>query len=654
MKNLKPNVKAGGKAKPIGNNLYYMSGRKHAAGGIDIGDTLEVEGGEVVQTNPNEVKVFSAQPILNGNSPAKLVMSGANPNKVFNAQEKFKDMNRLNDDGTSKLACGGRRKKTNGGLVTVNGNVVDRLVGNVSFPSSTGGRQKAALGTKDRKVRDKINYVVWNDKFGYFNKDGSFTDMSDVDNEDLPKSTPRYGARHLGNKIRQYSSEAEANRNVREITGAATRDAKKQAANSPVVRGNNFDRIEQFEPVQYKATGETAGRRKSNNTNKGTGFTVKRNGRNTHYPDVQSYVRDRDSKNTPIEDDVTRAAKRDAKGARTDFRSTLEVPEFTPTRSNRKTQSTTPTQQTRVTPVQQTAAPVTANTATPTTEKRSTSVAPRRRSETSKTPTAAAKSATPTANATNTISATPRFAELESMMQGLPTARGNTHTTLTSPVSTNQNVPDIISSPKKRLALFDKLDTNDIIGLGSNLAGTIASGINTNKALNSMNAPVEPSYETPAAMKTRFNIRPQIGEITENTRRAMDDIEGNTSSSRVALQRKQRARNASQYAKNSLYGQKENIETQLINQDRLNRQQVGARNTAAHNDWKNRTTQFNNAIREQKASSLNRTFSGINAGIQDMLTRIENRRNYNNTLGVYDATHPNVDRRLFTSKGVKF
>lgn len=645
MKNLKPNVKAGGKAKPIGNNLYYMSGRKHAAGGIDIGDTLEVEGGEVVQTNPNEVKVFSAQPILNGNSPAKLVMGGANPNKVFNAQEKFKDMNRLNDDGTSKLACGGRRKKTNGGLVTVNGNVVDRLVGNVSFPSSTGGRQKAALGTKDRKVRDKINYVVWNDKFGYFNKDGSFTDMSDVNNEDLPKSVQRYGARQLGNRIRQYSSEAEADRNVREITGAATRDAKKQAANSPVVRGNNFDRIEQFEPVQYKATGETAGRTKRTNSDYNKGFTVRRGSRDTNYNNVQDYVRDRDTQRK----EVKNAAKRDAKGVRTDFRNTLEVPEFTPTRSNRRTQSTTPTQQTRVTPIQQTAAPVTTNTTTPTTEKRSVSAAPRRRSETRTTPTATANNTTATPTTT-----APRFAELDSMMQGLPTARGNTPTTLTSPVSTNQNVPDIISSPKKRLALFDKLDTNDIIGLGSNLAGTIASGINTNKALNSMSAPVEPSYETPAAMKTRFNIRPQIGEITENTRRAMDDIEGNTSSSRVALQRKQRARNASQYAKNSLYGQKENIETQLINQDRLNRQQVGARNTAAHNDWKNRTTQFNNAIREQKASSLNRTFSGINAGIQDMLSRIENRRNYNNTLGVYDATHPNVDRRLFTSKGVKF
>ena len=167
-----------------------------------------------------------------------------------------------------------------------------------------------------------------------------------------------------------------------------------------------------------------------------------------------------------------------------------------------------------------------------------------------------------------------------------------------------------------------------------------------------MEAPSEPMYEVPAAMKTHFNIRPQISEINENTRRSMDDITANTASSRVALQRKQRLRNAGQYAKNNLYGLKLIIETQLINQDRLNRQRVGSRNTAAYNDWRNRTTQFRNAIREQKASSLNNMFSGINAGLQDMLSRIENRRNYNNTLGIYDATHPNTDKRLFRDKGV--
>lgn len=244
------------------------------------------------------------------------------------------------------------------------------------------------------------------------------------------------------------------------------------------------------------------------------------------------------------------------------------------------------------------------------------------------------------------------------MMQGLPTLSRNTPTTIPTRTvdgaSTNAGVPDTISSPRKRLTLFDKLDTNDIIGLGANLAGTIASGINTRKALNKMEAPPQPNPVIASNLKTDFNISPQLGEIEENARRMVTDINANTSSSRTRLQRLQRTRNQAQNYKNSLRGQKENIETQLINQDRLNKQGVRATNVAAMNDWQNRSAAFRNSIREQKASSLNNVFSGINAELQDMLSRIENRRNYNNTLGIYDATHPNVDRRLFTSKGVTF
>lgn len=288
---------------------------------------------------------------------------------------------------------------------------------------------------------------------------------------------------------------------------------------------------------------------------------------------------------------------------------------------------------------------------TTTTTKQTKVTAPRRGSGKSKSKPAAkpAKPAEPTKPA-------PKFADLNTMIQGINTRGAQTPTRIeprtVEGASTNTGVPDVIESPRKRLALFDKLDINDIIGLAGNIGGTVASAINTRKALNNMEAPSEPMYEIPAAMKTHFNIRPQISEINENTRRSMDDVTANTSSSRVALQRKQRLRNTGQYAKNNLYGQKENIETQLINQDRLNRQRVGSRNTAAYNDWRNRTTQFRNAIREQKASSLNNMFSGINAGLQDMLSRIENRRNYNNTLGIYDATHPNTDKRLFRDKGV--
>lgn len=652
MTKIKPNVVRGGKATNIGGNLYYMNGRKHSQGGIDIGKNpktgLEVEDGEIVETRPDSLRVFSAQPIINGNSPAKLVMGGANPDKVFQAQETFKDVNGINDDG-SKKRMGGKvkiRKRTNaeideklglvpnknrkaaGGFVTVNGNVIDKLVGDVSFPSPTGGRKKAALGTdkrdKDYVVMNGQLYQVTNDEFGE-------TAYLPVD-ERIPNSRLLDGRG------------AAARKSDRQVQAAAKRDAKSSVANSSIPKGNNF--IEPFNPVQYRATGNSAESRSTNNSGSNKGFTVRRGSYDTRYPDASSYARDAAAQRKQVND----AARRDAKGARTDFRNMLEVPEFTPGtysggNRNTGTRSTNSAPQTRVTPIEE--APAT--TAATKTSKPATSSAPRRRSGSSKT-TKTSATATPTA--------APKFASLDSMMQGLPTLSRNTPTTIPTRTvdgaSTNAGVPDTISSPRKRLALFDKLDTNDIIGLGANLAGTIASGINTRKALNKMEAPPQPNPVIASNLKTDFNISPQLGEIEENARRMVTDINANTSSSRTRLQRLQRTRNQAQNYKNSLRGQKENIETQLINQDRLNKQGVRATNVAAMNDWQNRSAAFRNSIREQKASSLNNVFSGINAGLQDMLSRIENRRNYNNTLGIYDATHPNVDRRLFTSKGVTF
>lgn len=104
-KGVTPLVSRGGTAVPIKKNTFLLKGRKHDTGGIVIGkgkNSIEAEGEEVVQITPKQLKVFSAQPILNGNSPAELVQKGAEPSKVFNAQESFKDRNGLNDDGTKK------------------------------------------------------------------------------------------------------------------------------------------------------------------------------------------------------------------------------------------------------------------------------------------------------------------------------------------------------------------------------------------------------------------------------------------------------------------------------------------------------------------------------------------------------------------------
>lgn len=129
--NYVPNIIRGGNAIPLGNNFYYIKGRKHSAGGVDIGADpktgLEVEGEEIMKVSPKEVRVYSSVPFLQGNSPAELVMGGANPDVVFKAQEEFKDRNRINDDGT-KYKNGGLNK--NGRVANVDGKQSDRYKNN--------------------------------------------------------------------------------------------------------------------------------------------------------------------------------------------------------------------------------------------------------------------------------------------------------------------------------------------------------------------------------------------------------------------------------------------------------------------------------------------------------------------------------------------
>lgn len=111
-------VRRGGVLIPIGNNTYLAKGRTHEQGGIDIGDDLEIENNEVAQLKGDYLKIFSAQPILNGYSPSQLVLGGANPDRVFDAQERFKKINKLNDDGSRKKAEWGMKENSTVDFVT--------------------------------------------------------------------------------------------------------------------------------------------------------------------------------------------------------------------------------------------------------------------------------------------------------------------------------------------------------------------------------------------------------------------------------------------------------------------------------------------------------------------------------------------------------
>lgn len=236
--------------------------------------------------------------------------------------------------------------------------------------------------------------------------------------------------------------------------------------------------------------------------------------------------------------------------------------------------------------------------------------------------------------------------------RNLPKVEASIPTTL--PVSTNIPAQEITSSDGKGQGRFKNLTTADWIGLGSNVAGSLASYLASKRAINKMRGTGQPTLISANKLKTKYNINPQLDRIREDKFEAYRDIDSNTASSRVSLARKQRVRNAAGQAVNELYGNKENIETNLINQDRRNQQSVRQFNAQQYNQYIDRKTAFDNGIREAKVTNINNLFSGINAGIQDMISRYENRKALNNTIGAMRASAPNVDDRIMRDAGVDY
>lgn len=236
--------------------------------------------------------------------------------------------------------------------------------------------------------------------------------------------------------------------------------------------------------------------------------------------------------------------------------------------------------------------------------------------------------------------------------RNLPKIEANIPTTL--PVSTSAPAKGTTSSDGKGQGKFKNLTTADWIGLGSNVAGSLASYFASRRAINKMRGPGQPTLISANKLKTKYNINPQLDRIREDKFEAYRDIDSNTASSRVSLARKQRVRNAAGQAANELYGNKENIETNLINQDRRNQQSVRQFNAQQYNQYIDRKAAFDNGIREAKVTNINNLFSGINAGIQDMISRYENRKALNNTIGAMRASAPNVDDRIMRDAGVDY
>lgn len=602
-----PNVVDGGIAHPLGNNFFYMNGRKHSQGGIDIGPSdktgIEVEDGEIVETNGDELKVYSAQPIINGISPAKLVMGGANPNKVFKAQEDFKDRNKINDDGTIKAMGGLSRDKDYGSKKKPYPSVAkkDFAGGHRSYPIPTKADAIDALRLAGLHGRNDVKAKVYN-KYPELRKKGSnglIISISGNVKNGLLHSPSSTGGRH--DKLRDGGKRI--NRHGR------TWEYDEDNGYYIPITDRTITRTSPY-PIDRSARGETVS---------GSEYTF-RNGR-WHK-----------NKSNTFNDNPTKNSKVDNGNRRPQYYAERELPLFNdgPAITSGLVKAGWSHGNNKNITVDNTNIPN-----LPTTKSKGNT--PRRgRNKSSQSVQSSSTKTPPTAT----------------YNRNLPTIEASIPTTL--PVSTSAPAKQSSQSDGKGQGKFKNITIADWIGLGSNIAGGLGSYFASKRAINKMRGPGRPTLISANKLKTKYNINPQLDRIREDKFEAYRDIDSNTASSRVGLARKQRVRNAAGQAVNQLYGEKENIETNLINQDRRNQQSVRQFNAQQYNQYIDRKTAFDNGIREAKLTNVNNLFTGINAGIQDMISRYENRKALNNTIGAMRASAPNVDDRIMRDAGVDY
>lgn len=713
-----PNVVAGGIAQPLGNNFFYMNGRKHSQGGIDIGPSdktgIEVEGGEVVETNGNELKVYSAQPILNGASPAQLVMGGANPNKVFKAQEDFKDRNRINDDGT-KYKEGGKIYQAPdeykrqiaesgsiiiGGYPTIAGNRNYKFIKGLTKASRIGRTATNFINLGRQKIYDLANKIdntwinqgikeVYRTTIG---KHGSnlprtvdyITNKLNI-NEDNKKAMGGLSRdKDYGSKKKPYPSVAKkdfagGHRSYPIPTKADAVDALRLAG----LHGRSDVKAKVYNKYPELRKKGNVGLVVSINGNVKNGLIhspsstgglrdkfavggnrINRHGRTWEYDEqIGAYV---PITNRTINRTSAYPINKSARGE------TIIGSDYT-FRNGRWSKNNTTNNNTnkpnidngnrrpqyyaeRRLPLFEDGAGITSGLV-----RAGWSHGNNRGISTNNTN-------IPSLSATKSSGKTPRGGGSKSSQstqsvptktpptaiynRNLPKVEASIPTTL--PVSTSTHAKGTTSFDGKGQGKFKNLTTADWIGLGSNVAGSLASYFASRRAINKMRGPGQPTLISANKLKTKYNINPQLDRIREDKFEAYRDIDSNTASSRVSLARKQRVRNAAGQAANELYSNKENIETNLINQDRRNQQSVRQFNAQQYNQYIDRKTAFDNGIRETKVTNINNLFSGINAGIQDMISRYENRKALNNTIGAMRASAPNVDDRIMRDAGVDY
>lgn len=599
---LNPKVVRGGKAIPLGNNFYYMQGRKHEQGGIDLGaddkNGLEVEGGEVVHTSKNSIKVFSAVPMLNGKSPAEKIINGENANKVFKEQEEFKDRNNFNDDGSKKYQNGGKRRYIGGSTNKARQKYFDTdkeftdSVKVIAKRYNINPNLLASRMAKEGPIDKAINY--YNDTNGKFDRrevHGSDWGLDDTGNN-LNK-----GIITLKEPYLSYYDEEFFNEKGREV-------------NSVYSPNWNFGISATAAELEYR-----------------------RNEMKKRFPNLSD---------EQLDAAASAAFNRGIYGATKYIKQGKDLNEYSPFINIKKM-----------------GGQVKKNIFV------ELNVGGKKKLVPASSFTGERQKALMGINEDIDYINTPKYKGIikEASITNPRLSPNNVYKRLTHAAGTDdalkfKKLSDISESINNKFSPaaghFNEITLGDIIVGVTNTIGAITNYNSNRRALNNMKYSSAPLPIQAKKLKTRFNINPQLDKIREYLKATNRDIDANTASSRVALARKGIARTNALLQTNNLYATKENAETQLLNQDNINQQNVAARNVEMYNRWREGKSNFDNMLLEKHAENTSDLIRGLTTTVQDTIGGIEQRKNINNTLSTIAAANPKVTAEILKDLGVDF
>lgn len=712
-KRLRPNIVRGGVAIPIPNkkNYYYMKGRKHEQGGIDIGKNprtgLEVEDGEVMHISPTEVKVFSSVPFLNGESPAEKVMKGNNPNKVFNAQERYKDVNNINDDGTKN----NRNRKNKSRYGTKKNDFekireIQSLANNVSTLENPIISPDYTPYYDTTEVGKLINHSENPDSIGFdkVTRRWYAPKGKGLDEDNFGMGVDRYTGGNINDKIKKDSKGREY---ITEEDERDLRFKRIKSANQSAKRRIDFIR------KYYNDEGNVTETKEALITNliynRGSGKTAR------------VYFNTEDEKYVPMQrailrgtdDEVRKEINKIYREAGLANRDSL-VNDFYKRRNKKRmgglSRSKDYGSKSKPYPNVDKKDFAGKNRSYPIPTKSDAIDALRlaglhgrddiKTKVYNKYPELRKRAKnggvyTVTSNGKTSLRMIPSTGERIKFKNGGIEDIEKTVTLipeiyslgLKDELSNKINQPIVNYHTPVEEIKYDILDTkgrfnpitgvdlntkrdydnrnnimkkrgynsliSDGIGIASNIVGSII-GYNANKkALKKMKYNKAPVNLIPSKLKTSININPQLDTIRGQQQAYERQIDANTASSRVALGRKQLGRLNTIKLLNNIYANKENTETELINKDRLNQQAVANQNITNYNTWKEKKNAFENAIIEKQSENTIGLINSINAGVQNAIGNFEKRLAAENNIRAIAAANPNVNPIILKALGVR-